>query len=117
MTQSCQFFWRVLWQVLTFNSRSVVSFSIQVLKGKGQIDNVTYLCKSVKESICLSLKFIVFKLAGPRPLVSAVRYTEGGDLNKRFLTSQESEWKLFTTGRLEENIMTQFSSHLTFHYF
>ncbi|KFQ96783.1 Integrin alpha-2, partial [Nipponia nippon] len=53
--------------------RAVVSFSIQLLKGKGQVDNVIYVCKCVKEIICLSLKFVFFQSAGSRPLVCTIR--------------------------------------------
>ncbi|KFV11085.1 Integrin alpha-2, partial [Tauraco erythrolophus] len=70
---------------------AVVSFSTQLSKGKGQVDNVIYLRKCVKENICLSLKFVFFKLMWSRPFVSAVRYAEGGELNKRLLPLQESE--------------------------
>jgi len=77
-------------QVLTFNSRVVVSFSIQLLKGKGQADNVIYLCKYVKKSICLCLKIVFFKLARSRTFVSADRCAEGGDPDKRLLLVQDS---------------------------
>lgn len=77
-------------QVLTFNSRVAVSFTIQLLKGKGQADNVMYLCNYVKKSICLCLKMVFFKLTGSRAFVSADRCAEGGDPDKRLLLVQDS---------------------------
>lgn len=68
---------------------------LSALKGKGQVDNVIYLCKCVKKSICLSLKMVFFKSAGSRTFVSADRYAEGGGLSKRLLPSQDSAWKQF----------------------